>query len=156
MDWLDTLCKIATVVIAIVNIIFAIIIFRKNSKRELTRALVLDYSIKHFYQYFENIDKELIQLKNRDATQDLKKDIEKKLQFYGRGFEQMFIDLFLRINPKMHKSIKNKIDDMNGRIVEAIFNEGINLYNESQYNEKIANPVIVTKSELLKLLLKSN
>lgn len=156
MDCLDTLCKIATVIIAAVNIIFAVFVFRKNRKRELTRALILDYSIKHFYQYFEDIDKELIQLKNRNTTQEGKRDIEKKLQSYGRSFEQKFIDLFLRIEPEMHKSIKNKIDDMNGKIVEAMFNEGINLYIEPQYNEKIATPVIVTKSELLKLLLESN
>lgn len=156
MDCLDTLCKIATVIIAAVNIIFAVFVFRKNRKRELTRALILDYSIKHFYQYFEDIDKELIQLKDRNTTQEGKRDIEKKLQSYGRSFEQKFIDLFLRIEPEMHKSIKNKIDDMNGKIVEAMFNEGINLYIEPQYNEKIATPVIVTKSELLKLLLESN
>ena len=59
MDCLDTLCKVATVIIAAVNIVFAFFVFRKNRKRELTRALVLDYSIKHFYQYFEDIDKEL-------------------------------------------------------------------------------------------------
>lgn len=156
MDCLDALCKIATVIIAAVNIFFAVFVFRKNRKRELTRALVLDYSIKHFYQYFEDIDKELIQLKDRNTTQEKKRDIEKKLQSYGRSFEQKFIDLFLRIKPEMHKSIKNKIDDMNGKIVEAMFNEGINLYIEPQYNEKIATPVIVTKSELLKLLLESN
>lgn len=156
MDCLDTLCKVATVIIAAVNIVFAFFVFRKNRKRELTRALVLDYSIKHFYQYFEDIDKELIKLKDRNTTQEIKRDIEKKLQSYDRIFEQKFIDLFLRIKPEMHKSIKNKIDDMNGKIVEAMFNEGINLYNESQYNEKIATPVIVTKSELLKLLLESN
>ena len=156
MDCLDTLCKIATVIIAAVNIIFAVFVFRKNRKRELTRALVLDYSIKHFYQYFEDIDKELIQLKDRNTTQEGKRDIEKKLQSYGRSFEQKFIDLFLQIKPEMYKSIKNKIDDMNGTIVEAMFNEGINLYIESQYNERIATPVIVTKSELLKLLLESN
>ena len=56
----------------------------------------------------------------------------------------------------MHEAIKNKIDDMVGNIVNAIFDEGINLYNEPQYNEKIASPVIITKSELLKMLLESN
>lgn len=156
MECLDALCKVATVIIAAVNIIFAFLVFRKNRKRELTRALVLDYSITHFYQYFEDIDKELIKLKDRKITQEIKRDIEKKLQFYDRTFEQKFIDLFLRIKPEMHKSIKNKTDDMNGKLVEAMFNEGINLYDEAQYNEKIATPVIVTKSELLKLLLESN
>ena len=156
MDWLDASCKIATVVIAVVNIIFAIIIFRKNSKRELTHTLILDHSIQNFYKYFENLDKDLERLKDRNVTQETKKDVEKNIQSHGRKLEQQFIDLFLRVNPEMHEAIKNKIDDMVGNIVNAIFDEGINLYNEPQYNEKIASPVIITKSELLKMLLESN
>lgn len=156
MDWLDASCKIATVIIAVVNIIFAIIIFRKNSKRELTRTLILDHSIKNFYKYFEDLDKDLERLKDRNATQETKKNVEKNIQSHGRKLEQQFIDLFLRVNPEMHEAIKNKIDDMVGNIVKAIFDEGINLYNEPQYNEKIASPVIMTKSELLKMLLESN
>lgn len=156
MDWLDASCKIATVVIAVVNIIFAIIIFRKNSKRELTRTLILDHSIQNFYKYFENLDKDLERLKDRNVTRETKKDVEKNIQSHGRKLEQQFIDLFLRVNPEMHEAIKNKIDDMVGNIVNAIFDEGINLYNEPQYNEKIASPVIITKSELLKMLLESN
>lgn len=156
MNWLDISCKIATVIIAVFNIIFAIYIFHKNRKRELTRSLILDYSIKHFYSYFEDLDNELEKLKDQTTGMGEKRVIEKNIQLLGRRFEQQFIDLFLRVNPDVHKLIKNRIDDMTGKIENAMFDEGINLYVETQYNEKIVSPIIVTKSELLKMLLESN
>lgn len=155
MEWLDVICKIATVIIALVNIIFAFIIFNRNRKRELVKTLVLDYSIQHFYKYFEDLDLELCKLKMQ-CSKETKKEIEKNIQSLGRIFEQRFIDLFLHINKDLHKKIKNKIDDMIGHIMESIFDEGINIHVESQYNDKIANIVIVTKASVIKLLLEES
>lgn len=155
MDWLDISCKIATVIIALANIIFAIIIFKRNKKRELVKTLVLDHSIKYFYNYFEDLDLELCKLKTQ-CNKETKKEIEKNIQSLGRIFEQRFMDLFLHINQDLHKKLKNKIDDMMGEIMESIFDEGINIYVESQYNDKIANKVIVTKASIIKLLLEES
>lgn len=155
MEWLDVICKIATVIIALVNIIFAFIIFNRNRKRELVKTLVLDYSIQHFYKYFEDLDLELCKLKTQ-CNKGTKKEIEKNIQSLGRIFEQRFMDLFLHINQDLHKKLKNKIDDMMGEIMESIFDEGINIYVESQYNDKIANKVIVTKASIIKLLLEES
>lgn len=156
MNWLDVSCKIATVIIALFNIIFAIYIFNKNRKRELTCSLILNYSIKYFYKYFEDLDSKLDVLKTPSASNDLKKEIEKEIQSLGRKFEQQFIDLFLSVNPEMHRRIANMIDDMTGQIVEAMFDEGINLYIEQKYDDMIASPIILTKAKLLKILLESN
>lgn len=151
LDWLNIACKIATVVIALVNIVFVIIIFRRNRHRELVKTLILDYSIKHLYQYFEDLEKELSKLK-KECDIPTKQKIDKNIISIGLLFEQRFIDLFLSINPPLHKKIKNKIDDMVGDIEKSIFDAGINIYVETQYNEKIANVVINTKASLIKLL----
>ncbi len=155
MECLDIACKIATVLIALANIIFAVIIFNRNKKRELVKTLVLDYSIKHFYKYFEDLELELENLK-KQCNVDTKKEIEQKVQLLGRIFEQRFIDLFLGIDSNLHEKIKNKIDDMIGNIMESIFDEGINIHVESQYNEKIVNKVVVTKASIIKLLLEES
>lgn len=155
MKCLDIVYKIATVIIALANIVFAIIIFKRNKKRELVKTLVLDYSIQHFYNYFENLDIELSKLKTQcDAK--TKKEIEKNILSLGVEFEQKFIDLFLYVNPELHEDIKHKIDDMVGKLMTSIFDEGINIYVDAQYNEKIANEVIVTKASLISLLLEKS
>lgn len=155
MEWLDILCKIATVIIAIANIVYAIVIFHRNKQRELVKTLVLDYSIKHFYRYFEDLDIELSELKE-ECDISVKRKIEKNVQSLGRIFEQQFIDLFLYINPELHNKLKNKIDDMVGRIMQSVFDEGINIYVENQYNEKIANVAIETKASIIKLLFEES
>ena len=156
MECLDVLYKIATIIIALANIVFAIIIFLRNRQRELVKTLVLDYSINHFYEYFEKLDRELSRLKSSNANDDLKKEIEKNIQSLGLTFEQRFIDLFLLINPKLHTELKNKVDDMVGKIMESIFDEGINIYVDSQYNDKIANVMIRTKASIIKLLFEKS
>lgn len=155
MECLDITYKISTVIIALANIVFAIIIFKRNKKRELVKTLVLDYSIKHFYNYFENLDIELSKLKTQ-CDDKTKKVIEKNIQSLGVEFEQKFIDLFLYVNHELHEDIKHKIDDMVGKLMTSIFDEGINIYVEAQYNEKIANEVIVTKASLISLLLEKS
>lgn len=155
MKCLDIVYKIATVIIALANIVFAIIIFKRNKKRELVKTLVLDYSIQHFYNYFESLDTELSKLK-KQCDDRTKKNIEKNIQSLGVEFEQKFIDLFLYVNPELHENIKHKVDDMVGKLMTSIFDEGINIYVEAQYNEKIANEVIVTKASLISLLLEKS
>lgn len=156
MECLDVLYKIATIIIALANIVFAIIIFLRNRQRELVKTLVLDYSINHFYEYFEKLDRELSRLKSSKVNDDLKKEIEKNIQSLGLTFEQRFIDLFLLINPKLHTELKNKVDDMVGKIMESIFDEGINIYVDSQYNDRIGNVMIRAKASIIKLLFEKS
>ena len=127
MDCLDIVYKIATVIIALVNIVFAIVIFKRNKNRELIKVLVLDHSIQHFYKYFEDLDDELSKLKTQCGHEE-KMEIEKNIQLLGRVLEQRFIDLFLHINPQLHEEIKDKIDKMVGKLMEVMFDEGINIY----------------------------
>lgn len=155
MECLDIAYKISTVIIALANIAFAYIIFKRNKNRELVKTLVLDYSIQHFYKYFEDLEIELSRLKTQ-CNDKTKKEIEQRILSLGVVFEQRFIDLFLHVNPKLHEEIKHRVDDMVGKLVTSLFDEGINIYVESQYNEKIANVVIVTKASLISLLLEKS
>lgn len=155
MVCLDIAYKIATVFIALANIVFAFVVFKRNKNRELIKTIVLDYSIEHFYKYFEDLDNELSKLKTR-CTDENKKEIEKNIQSLGRIFEQRFIDLFLHINSQLHKKIKDEIDEMVGNLMEVIFDEGINIYVEKEYNTRILNKVVITKASIIKLLYDSS
>lgn len=156
MDCLDIAYKIATVIIAIVNITFAIIVFKRIKNRELTGNLILNYSIQHFYKYFDDLENELEKLKNKDIKQEDKKQIEKNIQSLGRWIEHKFTDLFLYVNKNLYQQIQNEIDTMVGDITESLSDEGINLYVESKYNSIIADKIVTTKSKILKILLDSS
>ncbi len=151
---LDIIYKVAMIIIAIVNIVFAIYIFRTNRKRDLTKTLVLDHISSDFYVFFENLDKELSMLKEKDSTIKQKQIIQQNIQREERVFEQRFIDIFLCIDKDLHQELKDKIDALMDGISEAIFDEGINLYVENQYNDKIKNQMIVAKSDILNIILK--
>jgi hypothetical protein len=144
------------VIIAIVNVIFAYFVFNKNKNRELTNKLILDYSIEHFYKYFDELEEELEKIKNKNISNTDKKQLEKNIQSLGRVLEHKFIDLFLYVNGTLHENIKHDIDDMVGVLTESLFDEGINLSVETKFNEKIATPIVTTKSKILKLLFDSS
>ncbi len=155
MDALDVIYKIAMIVIAIANIGFSVYIFITNHKRDLTKTLVLDHISPYFYVFFENLDKELSVLKDKKgSTIEQKQIIQQNIQREECVFEQQFIDIFLCIDKDLHRELKAKIDALMDGISEAIFDEGINLYVENQYNDKIKNQMIITKSDILNLILK--
>ena len=160
---LDIFCKIATVIIALVNIGLVIYIFAKNSKRDVTdkekqrkinllKTLVLDYGMRYFYQFFDDIETESKKLKNKDLEENSKKAISERLQILNYNLEKKFTDLFGGINDNLRKNIITETDKMFDGISGSIDNPGINLYVEVMYNEHIARKITDCKSEIIKIL----
>lgn len=163
MEKLDIACKIATVVIAAVNIGLVIYIFVKNSKRDSThkekerkinllKTLVLDYGMKYFYQFFDEIETETKRLKNKDLGENDKKAVSTNLQTLNYNFEKRFSDLFGGINDSLRKNIITETDKMFDGFSKSIDNQGINLYVEAMFNDHIAKKTTDCKSEIIKIL----
>jgi len=163
ISWLDTVCKIATVIIALANVALVIYIFIKNRERDvsykeksrklnLLKTLVLDYSMDNFYEFFENIVNETNKLKNKDLDKNGKQIINDTLLLLGRDFEQKFIDLFLGINQKLHEQIKQKTDNLIDDFTESIFNENINIYTDDNFTNFVTNRIILSKTQIIKIL----
>ena len=160
---LDTICKIATVLIACVNIYLVIVIFNTNRKRDtsfkekerkihLLKTLVLDYGMKNFYQFFDDIDTETKKLKNKDLDDNTKKTINDSLLKYGKILEQKFTDLFWGINQNLRTNIYQKTDNLLDGFTRSIFDEGINLYADDKFNDLIVKRISEYKSEIIRLL----
>jgi hypothetical protein len=163
MEKLDVACKIATVVIALVNVGLVVYIFVKNTKRDsshkekerkinLLKTLVLDYGMKYFYQFFDEIDLETKKLKNKDLDDNTKRAINDSLLSYGNNLEQKFTDLFGGINQDLRTNIYQKTDNLLDGFTKSIFDEGINLYAEDKFNDLIVKKIIDFKSEIIKIL----
>jgi len=163
MGKLDIAYKIATVVIALVNVSVVIYIFVKNSKRDsshkekerkinLLKTVVLDYGMEHFYCFFEDIEQEADKLKNKTLSDNDKKAINNALLSYGKILEHKFTDLFWGINQDLRTKIYQTTDNLLDCFTKSIFDEGINLYTEDKFNDLIAKRIIDCKSEIIKIL----
>ena len=154
MNVLDVIYKLAMIGIAVANIGFAVYIYITNHRRDMTKTLVLEHIIPDFYIFFNALNKELNRLiDNNKISMADKKEMQTNIRKIERTFEQQFIDIFLCIDKEMHMELKKKIDILMDQITEALFDEGINLYIENKYNEKIGNNVILAKADILKFIL---
>ena len=155
MDFLDISCKIATIIIAGANLYFVHKFHKTIKKQNMIKSLILDYSMKHFYTFFDDITTETEKLKKRNLTADSKSIINDQIIKHERDFENRFITLLLVVDEKLYKSIKTSTDKMIDKFTEAIFDEGINLYNDDQFNSRIKAPMLSTKRIILEKLLES-
>ena len=155
MDILDISCKIATIIIAGANLYFVHKFHKTIKKQNMIKSLILDYSMQHFYTFFDDITTETEKLKERNLTADEKSIINDQIIKHERDFENKFITLLLVVDEQLYKSIKTSTDIMIDKFTEAIFDEGINLYNDDQFNSRIKNPMLSTKRIILEKLLAS-
>lgn len=160
---LNIVYKIAMILIAGFNIVFAVFIFvNKNKKEEdsneknrkigLLKSLVLDYNMKYLYEFFDNIDVETFKLRQPGLTDEDKKQINDKLIDFGKILRQKFIDTLIAIDKNLYNEFLKSIDDLLDNFTNNIFDGGINLIHIPKFEEKIINSIFETKTSVIKLL----
>lgn len=148
MNFIDVFYKCATVLIAFFNIGFAVYIYKMKDKKEddnkeadrkigLLKTLILDYNLKYVYNFFEKLDSELILLKKPDAN---KVEIENNIQIIFKNLNEKFIYFLSAVDNSLYKKILDKSDEFRDKLVTNIFDEGVNIYVDRQYNELINKP----------------
>ncbi len=160
---LDYVFKFATVSIALFNVIFTIVLFRKKDKKEnvdkekerkiqLLKNLVLDYSLGYFYEFFEKIDEDLLLLKNDKIVEAEKKEINEKLGVNFVLVRRKFIDSLIAIDKVLYGDILHKLDELHDHFTNVIFDPGINLSHTPKFNELILEHLTIAKTDVLKTL----
>lgn len=160
---LDNSCKVATVLIALANILWIIYVFFQNIKNtnekderlrklSLLKTLVLDYNMKAFYDYFADVNEITSKLKQNNLSNDQKKDINNDIIERERKFENEFLDVLLAINKNLYTQLQTLADGMVDHFTNSIFDPGINLYVEDKFNDLIETKLIETKREMIKAL----
>lgn len=156
----DYAYKISMVVIAIVNAFLLFYRNKKNDKKEaankekdrkisLLKTLILDYNLQYFYEIFEQIEKELIILKQKDCD---KTQLEPKLQSLFNQLFEKFINFISAIDANLYDELLNHCDHCRDTLIENIADEGVNLWAENQYNGKIKSVVEGDKKKMISLL----
>ena len=160
--FLSSACEIATVVIAIVNVILLIRTSNKvnkadverneqNRKLELFKTLVLDQSMTMFYKFFNDFSDESENLLTAD-TLEARKEINQKLQKQTRYFRRRFIKLLSAIDEQLYSEILSTTDSLMDPITVAIFDQGINLTHKPKFDEKISNVISENQVKMIKIL----
>lgn len=160
---LDNICKIATVFIAVANILWIVYVFFQNKKSTddrdersrkigLLKTLVLDNSMPHLYKFFSDVKAEVEKLKEKNLANATKRNINDVIIELEQKFENDFLDVLLAINDNLYESMKNQADSMVDQFTNAIFDPGINLYVEDKFNDKIASKLVETKRMMIKTL----
>ncbi|MDD4604604.1 MAG: hypothetical protein PHF97_12490 [Bacteroidales bacterium] len=160
---LDIIYKISTICIAAINLFFVCFFFiYKNRKDELSneksrkisllKTIVLDYNMKHLYNFFDQIDEKTKELLVPNLSVDQKIIINESLIEYSKVLRQKFTDCLLAIDSGLYDAIIGLTDNMTDNFSENIFDEGIVLSNRRKFDEIITTSIIKTKTDIIKQL----
>lgn len=155
--------KLATVIIAIVNVILTLKLFffksnkedidkEKDRKIQLLKTLVLDHNLKNYYEIFHKLNLNLERLKLSNEAENnvlLVEDENSKLFILLRS---QFYDFLLAIDEKLYEEIKGLSDDLQQKLSNVVFDTSVNFKDELTFNERIIEVVNNSKSEILKKL----
>lgn len=125
----------------------------KERKISLLKGLVLDHNLKYLYIFFMNIENDLSRLKMKETD---KKQIEQQIQIRFKELGENFIISLSAAVPHLGKSIQDYSDEMRDSLINNIADEGINLWVEHYYNDKIKMVVDSGKVKIIKALFDYN
>ena len=157
---LDTIAKVSTALIAAANLAFAVKIFKvKHSKdtkeKEADRkiqwlkSLIMDYNLEHFYGFFDDLDAELSALKTEGLSVGQKQIVNQKVAELFTKLRRKFIDITRAADKSIYFYIKDRSDNLQDHITEAIFDQGINLAHEPKYDEVIDKKIMEIKTDII-------
>jgi hypothetical protein len=162
-DYLDIAFKSATICIALFNAYFVIKIFRVKNKNDecekerdrkiqLLKTLVLDHNLKNFYSIFDEIEDELLKLKQANLLIQNKKNIDSNIQNMFINLRRKFYNPLLAVEDDLFVNIEQKCDELQSHFSLTIFDAGINLSHLPKYDDLINEKLIETKTNIIKTL----
>lgn len=156
---LDNICSIATIIIALINVVLLIYIFRQeaqNSKKENNKARKWDYllnviiqpNLSHLYGFFNKIDTETNKLLKLSDIAD-KQEINSNIIDLATSFRKDFLILLSVVDNKLYVSSLQIIDNFIDELTISILDKGINLTYQPKFEEEISSRVTSCKQSLL-------
>ncbi|MBN2650546.1 MAG: hypothetical protein JXR50_12460 [Prolixibacteraceae bacterium] len=160
---LDNICSVASIIIAITNVVLIIFIFRHNNKKDdsdkektrrqhLLKTLVLDYNMSKFYSFYQEIHKETNALLANNLSNEDKSRINENIKEKAVELRQNFIDMFLAIDDNLYQMLLSKIDELIDSLTNTIFDEGINLAFKPKYDEEVSKRIRESKTAIIGVL----
>lgn len=160
---LDVAFKLATILIAVLNVILTIYVFHRNTKRTNSqkeedrkmvwfKTLILDQNLTHLYDFFELLEEDLTRLNLNALNIEEKQKVIESTDDLFINLRRKFIDPLLGIDKNLYEKILEKLDLLQEKISIAVFDEGLNLNHLPMFKEKMLTPVSNTKTSVIKSL----
>ena len=160
---LDNICSVASIIIAIANVVLILFIFRHNNKKDdtdkektrrqhLLKTLVLDYNMSKFYSFYQEIHKETNGLLVNNLSTEDKSRINENIKEKAVELRQGFIDIFLAIDENLYQMLLSKIDELIDSLTNTIFDGGINLAFKPKYDEEVSKRIRESKTAIIGVL----
>ena len=161
---LDAVYKIAMIIVGIVNLSFAFYIFFYQDRKEkqlvslqerkyMLENFILKFKLECFYDSFKQLIKESSSL--LEVTNDFektKKELESKYQEIFSNLRINFIESLSAIDNHLYNSLLAYADELQGKLSESLFDDGVNLNKKAKYDELIQNPISAYQGKMLKTL----
>lgn len=165
-SWLDVVYQIAMIIVGIVNLCFAFYIFfyqdrkeklhiRLQDRKYMLENFILKFKLECFYDSFKQLLEEsssLIDDANKNNLDNTKKDVESKYQEIFSNLRIYFIESLSAIDNNLYMSILSDADALQGKLSEALFDDGVILNKKAKYEELIQNPIFLYQGKMLKTL----
>lgn len=161
-DCFEKATAIATVIIAIINVILTLYIFfkerkdketveDKHSKFEMLRALILDENIGRLYDFYDVITEECEKLlKSDDKT--TKDEVNNNILSEAKLFRLRFLTLFNVTDSVLYNDLLNICDALIDSITNSIYDEGLKLTNIPKFDQEIRQRISKNRIEMLSRL----
>ncbi len=161
LDLIKILAPIATLIISIINLRYALWMFRYKNQREdedkdrgrqidWFKKLVLDHNLSQFYGFFENLEVECKKLNDDNCSLEVKKQIESANLEQQIILRRNFIETLSIVDESLYDYTLEKIDTLIENMNGSIFNQGINLTHKPMFEDKILIPISETRKDILK------
>lgn len=161
LELIKTLAPIATLIIAIFNLKYTLWMFRykdskedeernRNRKIDWFKKLILDYNLTNFYEFFENLETELSNLKTENPSEKTKRSVESAILEQQINVRRRFIDTLIAVDEPLYDYVLEKVDELIDNINKAIFDEGIKLSHNPMFQDRVLKPISETRTDILK------
>lgn len=151
-SFLDNISKVATIVIALFNIFFAIYVFVLKNKKDrndkterhnidLFKEIILKPNISYYFTFIDNLYRLSNGFMENGLTIKNKIDINAKLEDEFISFRRKFISLIGAVNSSLQYKIQSQSDEIQGSISEIVFNEKIDLTSKLNFDSNISETI---------------
>jgi Ca2+/Na+ antiporter len=164
---LDSISKIANIIIASFTFLFTVYIFfittkkvekndDKNRKYDSLKTIILEHNLKKLFSFYEKVRNITQPLLEKTLNDDEKQKMNEELQNSLTELRLEFTDLFLAVDKILYNNIKKCSDLLIDKLTNNMFDEGINLCHQPKFESEIVSVISESKTEIVKHLYEYN
>jgi hypothetical protein len=147
---------IATIVIALANLILASYVFyfqRKKNRNDIKlqwfKELIIEPNMPNIDKFYNNLSGLRVRIVVPLLGEDEKRVINDSIKLEAQELRKSYITLLMMFDSKLGTKSKDNIDELVDNITNALFNDELRLSHPNVYDREIGQKILVSKTNLL-------